>query len=234
MSSPLLVLDDRQPKWMDKHLQASGFNVHVARLETADFVWDSRTWGRVGVEDKTPSDLASSRTSGRLDDQLRRLTTQFDLAFLFIRGDIKSFVTGLHFGKKKSADPDEVGGFPPHMRTFSAMDNMLIGRQMRGVMVVHCNAKKKIGDRLMSLYEYTQRPKPQDAPVFEAHYPYQGVMTDKAEVIYRMLASVPSIRGKREIAEKLAAQFPLFNLLQWEADDWREEGGFTKKMATKL
>jgi hypothetical protein len=232
-----ILVDDRQPDWMAPQLAKNGFYPHVTRLDCADFVWRSKTWGLVGLEDKTVSDLAGSRTSGRLDAQLRRMSETYDLFGIFLRGTISDWVSRAHAmnaaSKRSNRDVDDPGGIPKHLRDYPALDNILLGRQLRGAFVVTCQQTKQIHKRLASVYDYLERPKAQDAPVLEAHFPYTGPMTDKAEVVYRMLAAVQGIRGKKEIAEKLAEQFLLGDILQWDESDWRV-AGFTKKMAGRL
>ena len=231
-----IIVDDRQPDWMAPQLKAHGFSPHVSRLECGDFAWRSTVWGLVGFEDKTIPDLVNSRTSGRLDSQLRRMQKQYDLSGLFIRGTIADWIARAHVidaSSKNSHDVDNPGGMPNHLKDFTAIDNILLGRQLRGVFIINCQQTKQIYKRLASVYDYLERPKSKDAPVLEAHFPYIDAMTDKAEVIYRMLAAVPSIRDKRDIAERLSVSFPLAAILGWGEDEWRA-AGFTKKMAGRL
>ncbi len=231
-----ILVDDRQPDWMAPQLAKNGFTPHVARLECGDFAWRSPVWGLVGFEDKTIPDLVNSRTSGRLDSQLQRMSEQYELSGLFIRGTIQDWVSrayAIDANAKKKHDVDSPATMPNHLKDFTALDNILLGRQLRGVMVVHCQQTKQIHKRLASLFDYLERPKSKDSPVLEAHFPYVGPMTDKAEVVYRILAAVPSIRDKRGIAERLAEQFSLSAVLGWAEDDWRA-AGFTKKMAGRL
>ncbi len=231
-----ILVDDRQPDWMAPQLKAHGFTPHVARLECGDFAWRSPVWGLVGFEDKTIPDLVNSRTSGRLDSQLQRMSEQYELSGLFIRGTIQDWVSrafAIDASANKKHDVDSPATMPNHLKDFTALDNILLGRQLRGVMVVHCQQTKQIHKRLASLFDYLARPKSKDSPVLEAHFPYVGPMTDKAEVVYRVLAAVPSIRDKRGIAERLAEQFGLVSILGWSESDWRA-AGFTKKMAGRL
>lgn len=226
MEAPVLLVDKRQASWQEAHLRERGFDVRMCMLPSGDFAW-STPYGRVGVEDKPLGALVTDRRNGRLDDELRRLVDAYTLPILFIRG-------------MPTIGSDGSLRWLPQEReyregwTIDSLDNLLLGRQLRGVFVTWCPTDEYLSERLWHLYEYTQR-KPKDevfmkrAPIM----PYLGPLTGRAELIYTILAQVKGIRDKREISERLAAKYDLGKLLYLDQKGWQNEG-FTKLMAGKL
>lgn len=195
-------------------------------LPSGDFAW-STPYGRVGVEDKPITALVTDRRSGRLDDELRRLCGAYELPILLIRG-------------LPSVNSDGSLHWLPHEATYregwtiDSLDNLLLGRQMRGVYVTWCPTNEYLGERLWHLYEYTMRT-PQDVMYMKRApmMPYLGPLTGRAELVYTLLAQVKGIRDKREIAERLAVKHSLGALFNLDQKGWQAEG-FTKLMAGKL
>lgn len=225
--APILLVDKRQADWQPAHLRGKGFDVRMVMLPSADFAW-STPWGRVGVEDKPLTALIADRRSGRLDDELRRLVGQYELPILFIRG---MPVVGQD-GSLKWLPQD--ASFREGW-TIDSLDNLLLGRQLRGVYVTWCPSDMYLGDRLMSLYSYTQR-RPQDENNKVARQqvmPWLGPLTGRAELVYTLLGQVRGIRDRREVSERIATKYSIPSLLTMTAEQWQSEG-MTKLMAGRI
>lgn len=224
---PVLLVDKRQAGWQEAHLRGQGFDVRMCMLPSGDFAW-STPWGRVGVEDKPLTALVTDRRSGQLDDELFRLVAQYELPILFVRGI-------------PAVKPDGSIRWLPQEATYrdgwtiDSLDNLLLGRQMKGVYVAWCPTDQYLGERLMSLYKYTQR-RPQDEtlkPTRGLMMPWLGPLTGRAELIYVMLGQVKGVRDRRELAERLASKYSMGQLLDLDVDGWKAEG-ITKLMAGRL
>lgn len=224
---PVLLVDKRQAGWQEAHLTAGGFDVRMCMLPSGDFAW-STPWGRVGLEDKPLSALVTDRRNGRLDDELRRLVDTYELPILFIRGIPKVSADGSIKWLPQEAEYRE--GW-----TIDSLDNLLLGRQMKGVYITWCPGDSYLADRLMSIYKYTLR-RPQDDPMKlnrQPIMPFMGPLTGRAELIYTLLGQVRGIRDRREVSERLAAQFNLAEILNFDTAKWQQVG-MTKLMAGKI
>lgn len=224
---PVLLVDKRQADWQPAHLRGTGFDVRMVILPSADFAW-STPWGRVGVEDKPLTALVTDRRSGRLDDELRRLVDCYELPILFIRG--LPNVGGDGAIRFLPQEQDYRSGW-----TIDSLDNLLLGRQLKGVYVTWCPSDAYLGTRLMSLYTYTQR-RPQDEslkPQRQQVMPWLGPLTGRAELIYTILGQVRGVRNRREIAESMANKYTLGQVFDLKEDGWQEEG-MTKLMAGRV
>lgn len=197
-----------------EELASYGYNPIVRQLETGDLVWTAPV-GRVGVELKALRDLFVSLQEGRLDSELMRLRQSCVLAILCITEPLGY-----------EAD------LPASRFTFDSIDNMLVGRQNRGVLVARVSGEESLAQRIHSLVRYLDRPQQKLLRPKQVHFPYMGKMTDRAEVIYSLLASVKGIRDKAAIAEKLSVH-SLAEVFSYRYDDWRG-CGFSKTMATRL
>lgn len=216
----VILIDHRwgsNPQWRDEtaaELRELGYEPVVRQLDVGDFMWGS-PHGRVGVELKGVNDLLRSHQNGRLDDELYRLQRAAAVPILLIYGALGSDV-----------DVPPVAGF-----TWHAVDNMLLGRQLRGILVAR-TGDSTIAKRIASIEQYLSRSvrrTPRRAP----HFPYMGPMTDRAEVVYALLSTAKGIRNKAAIAEKLAANYTLSEIFTWDEAAWRAQG-FTKLMARRL
>lgn len=210
----LLLADTRQPGFVNDQLGTLGYHVIVRQLHTGDYIW-AVPGGRAGMELKQIQDLLTSRANGRLNEQLFRLSRLFSLPLLLVVGAIDH-----------DLDLPTRGGW-----TYNSMDNMLVGRQRRGIIVARCSGYDDVSDRIHSLVRYTTRPM-RDRPRVR-RYAIPGAISGRAEVVYSLLASVKGIRDKTAVAERLAANHALSSLFQWGANQWKEVG-FTKLMATRL
>lgn len=106
---------------------------------------------------------------------------------------------------------------------------------MKGVYVTWCHSDAYLGERLMSLYQYTQRrpDDPTTKPQRPQVMPWLGPLTGRAELLFTLLGQVKGVRDRRELSEKLATKYTLGQLMDMEVDAWREEG-LTKLMAGKI
>lgn len=222
MPAPKLLLVD--PRWgqaperRDQFVAALtqlGYCPVLRQLATGDIVWSSRM-GRVGVEMKGMEDLLTSHQEGRLDDELYRLQREFAVAVLLLTEPLGYDV-----------DVPPIGGFSWH-----AVDNLLVGRQLKGIIVARCN---EVGpaQRIDKLYRYLERPQQRVIRPRERHFPAMGRMSARAETIYRLLQAVRGIRNKAEIAERMAGSHSLADVTAMTAKSWHE-AGFTKLMAGRL
>lgn len=226
-SKPVILVDKRQADWQENHLRGHGFDVRMVMLPAGDFAW-STPWGRVGIEDKPLSALVTDKRSGRLDDELRRLVAMYELPVLFIRGMPSVAADGSIRWLPQEAQYRD--GW-----TIDALDNLLLGRQMKGVYVTWCPSDGYLGNRLLSLYKYTQR-RPQDEslkPQRPQVMPWLGPLTGRAELLFTLLGQVRGVRDRRELAERLAANYTLGQVLNFTVDDWKREG-MTKLMAGRI
>lgn len=225
---PVLLVDKRQADWQPQHLRGKGFDVRMVMLPSADFAW-STPFGRVGVEDKPLSALVTDRRSGRLDDELRRLVGQYELPILFIRGFPRVSASGeLMWGH---LEEDYRKGW-----TIDSLDNLLLGRQMKGVYVTWCPTDQYLGDRLMALYRYTMKGGPAAETMKVARptiMPWLGPLTGRAELIYTLLGQVKGVRDRRDLSEKMANAYTFGQLIDLQPETWMEHG-VTKLMATRI
>lgn len=199
----------------------------MAMLPAGDFAW-STPWGRVGLEDKPLTALVTDRRSGVLDDELRRLVATYELPILFIRGYPSVSADGSLRWLPQEAQYRE--GW-----TIDALDNLLLGRQLKGVYVAWCPSDTYLGERLMSLYRYTQR-RPQDESVKPSRgqvMPWLGPLTGRAELVYTLLGQVKGVRNRRELSEALASKHDLGSIFNMTAEQWASEG-LTKLMAGRV
>lgn len=227
VQSPVLLVDKRQADWQPSHLRGKGFDVKMVMLPAGDFAW-STPWGRVGLEDKPLTALVTDRRSGRLDDELRRLVTTYELPILFIRGyPVVNTDGSLRWLPQESTFRE---GW-----TIDSLDNLLLGRQFKGVYVTWCHSDAYLGDRLMALYNYTQR-RPQDEntrPARPQVMPWLGPLSGRAELVYCILGQIKGIRDRRELSEKIATKYNLGQLMDLDQAGWQVEG-VTKLMAGRI
>lgn len=225
-TTPLIILDDRQPEWQAKVLRQVGFAVHVRRLPAGDLLWTSPTLGTVGIEDKPLIALLSDLRTGVLDDELRRLCDEVRVPVLMVRG------IPPRGGALRWPSPylqDKFGDWSAH-----ALDNLLVGRQLRGLVVAWCSGQEDFAARVSSLYRYLERgPKEPDLSAPRQRYPWLGPLTGRAEVIFALLGQVQGLRNRRKLALDLASRVSLTELLRWDADEFRK-AGFTKLMAGRI
>lgn len=228
MSSETILIDTRQPPWMARKLEAMGLSVVVKPLPSGDFAWSAERFGMVGVEDKTLTGLLGDHRTGVLDDQLRRLCEDYALPILLIRG--LPVVKGGQLSFWSWTEQERLGGW-----SHVALDNMLVGRQLRGIVVAWAATSGVAIERLLALYRYTRESAPggPDRPP-RAYLPWMGPLTGRAEVFYAILRQVPNLRNRRELATRLAAEATLTDLLTWGEAEYREKLGVTKLMAGRL
>lgn len=82
----MILVDIHEPEDIFKALAPLGIKEN---LPTGDYLFDSWEGKRVGIERKEViSDLLNSLGSGRLADQLNRLTESFDISILLMEGPI--------------------------------------------------------------------------------------------------------------------------------------------------
>jgi ERCC4-type nuclease len=221
VSKPIL-LDHRwgsNPAARDRvasNLEALGYAPLVRQLDTGDFIFNVDGFGRVGIEMKEIRDLLVSHIDGRLDSELFRLQRDCALAALLIVGPLGC-----------AADVPAVGGFG-----WNAVDNLIAGRQMRGIIVLRCD-HDGIADRIAAWDKYLSRQPQRLQRPRQQHLPYMGKMTERAEVIYSLLQSVKGVRDKSSIATRLADTMPLASVFSMDANGWRTQG-FSKLMAERL
>lgn len=218
----LLVVDHR---WggrslldeFSQEMSSLGYEVQVRQLETGDLVWGCPL-GRVAVEIKQPADLLRSHQDGRLDEQLQRLVRYAAVPILLVWGRLGD-----------SLDIPPVGGF-----TWTAVDNLLFGRQLSGVMVAH-TGDLTLAQRVDGLYRYLERRSGgrRRPPSRQVPLPYMGELTRRAEVIYHLLHAVGGVRDKWELAETLAARYSVRDICSWGPKEWRA-AGFSPHMAKKI
>ncbi len=226
----VMVLDSNEnaaKPWLLPQLETLGFELYV-RSQPADVSWSSPVYGRVGVELKALDDLCNSVNTAnqnmipRLDDELRRLQETYGLAILLAHDYAKwEFL----FSRGKT-----VGRWTPE-----AVDNVLFGRELYGILVARARATTGahgIAVRLASLYHYTQKA-PTNKLLPPHRFTYMGPMTDRAEVIFTLLSRLRGFKNKRDMAEKLADLGSLREVVSWEAPRFRELG-MTKLMAERL
>lgn len=224
---PVILVDKRQASWQEAHLRGHGIDVRMCMLPSADFAW-STPWGRVGIEDKPLPALVTDRRSGQLDDELRRLVSQYELPILMIRGLPNVSADGTIHWRPQEAEYRS--GW-----TIDSLDNLLLGRQLKGVYVAWCPSDAYLGERLLSLYRYTQR-RPQDEAVKPSRgqvMPWLGPLTGRAELVYTLLGQVKGVRDRRELSEKLATKYTLGQMLDLNNEAWEAEG-LTKMMAARV
>ena len=199
-----------------EEFQNEGYKAILKQMTTADVVF-TVPQGRVGIEMKNVRDLLDSHREGRLDNELYRLAREFAVPVLCITE---------HLGSE--ADIPESGGW-----SFPAVDNMLFGRQVRGVHVIHCGTMS-IAHRIIRFEQYLGRMKDkQIVRPKKRHFPAMGKLTVRAEIVYALLSGIKGIKGKAEIAEALASQMSLQDIFGLDKDGWREKG-FSPLMAGRL
>ena len=228
--SDVMVLDSNENSakpWLKPQLETLEFKMYV-RSQPADVSWSSPVYGRVGVELKSLDDLCNSVNTAnqnmipRLDDELRRLQESYGLAILLAH-DYAKWEYLYKRGKT-------VGRWTPE-----AIDNILFGRQLYGLVVARARSTKGehgIAPRLASLYHYTQKA-PTNKLLPPHRFTYMGPMTDRAEVIFTLLSRLRGMKNKRDMAEKLADLGSLRDVASWEAPKFCELG-MTKLMAERL
>ena len=229
--SDVMVLDSNENSakpWLKPQLETLEFKMYV-RSQPADVSWSSPVYGRVGVELKSLDDLCNSVNTAnqnmipRLDDELRRLQESYGLAILLAHDYAKwEFL----FSRGKTQ-----GRWTPE-----AVDNILFGRQLYGIVVARARAttgSHGVAVRLASLHHYTQTPGTANKLLPPHRFTYMGPMTDRAEVIFTLLSRLRGMKNKRDIAEKLADLGSLREVTSWEAPKFRELG-MTKLMAERL
>lgn len=211
----LILSDTRQPSSVLKGLEALGYRVIERQLVTGDYVW-SVPYGRAGLEVKSLQDLVNSRLNGRLDEQLYRLANSFQLPILLVMGAMDT-------------DLDCPPGW-----TATALDNLLVGRQMRGIVVARgCVGYEDLPGRLDGLIRYTENISKRPPPRVNL-YAFSGALTTRAEVVYNLFRSVRGMKNKASKAEKLVSEYPLSEIVQFSLRDWQKKAGLTKSTAEKI
>lgn len=211
---PPLAVDDRQDDAFTAALRQE-FTVTEKRLPVGDLVW-SCPLGSVGIEDKCMEDLVDSRRNGRLDSELRRLTAAYAVPILLTRG---TTVGGTRWRS----------GWEP-----SAIENLLFGRQLHGAYVYR--VPQDFGAAALSvraLHDYLGRLAPMEGVTRVARLRYTGPLSNRAEVIFGILGMCPGIRGRRAVADRIAATTSVGGFLRWGTSDFLA-AGFTPLMARKL
>lgn len=213
MTKPLIAVDDRQDERFTLALQRP-FKVQVKHLTVGDIVWHCPL-GPVGVEDKCTNDLTASRRNGRLDDELRRLAAMFPVPILFVRDTALS----------------SYARWSDH-----SIENLLFGRQLHGINVYRApGGWAESADSLFHLWEYTQtfRPEGLEGVRREPTRKYTGPLSARAEAVYGILGGVTGIRGRRTIANAIAAHTRVSDFCKWTQTDFLASG-FSPLMARKL
>lgn len=210
----LLIASHNQPHHINDTLTALGYTVLVRQLRTADYVWDCPV-GRVGCEVKQWGDLLNK---AHTDEQLFRLQGEFAIPLLLLVGPMDATYDLDSWVRKQGWN-------------FMSVDNMLVGRQLRGIVLARCPDMENLAERLHSLARYLAR-KPSEAPR-PRYVPYIGPMSDRAEVVHALLRSVPRIKGKARIAERVAEAASLREVFVWDAARW-QEFGLSKVMADRV
>lgn len=212
--------------WLRPELEAAGFSVGVAAIPT-DIVWFSPVYQRCGAELKDVPDLlgsmdtANSNMVPRLDDELRRLQEFVSLPILLTHGWGK----WEHFAKD---DPDA-------RWSLEAVDNLLVGRNLRGIVLARArNTKGEHGlsRRLISLHSYTQKPL-LDRLLVPRYFPYTGPLSERSEAVYGLLARLRGLKNRKLLAEQIAAHWSINEIAAKEIDDLVEMG-LTKMMAKRF
>lgn len=127
-----------------------GIDVVTETLPQGDFAW----WcpkGLVLVERKSVTDLESSLSSGRLYEQLTRCAEVAAIPILMIEGKIGEYVY-VRRGKGKSR--------PSQRWSFVQIDHTLLKWQMKGVYIAHSMTNSDTPNRVLRLYEWTQKDTP--------------------------------------------------------------------------
>ncbi len=227
-----MVMDSNEnaaKPWLKPQLESLGFKLYV-KSQPADVSWSSPVYGRVGTELKSLDDLCNSVNTAnqnmipRRDDELRRLQETYGLAILLARDYAKweyMFTKGISVAA--------------HGWTPQAVDNILVGRQLYGVMVARARTTAGahgVAVRLASLYHYTQKA-PTNKLVPPHRFTYMGPMTDRAEILFTLLSRLRGFKNKRDMAEKLADLGSIQEVTAWDAAQFRDVG-MTKLMAERL
>lgn len=196
-------------------------------LPAGDYCWGSPVYGRVGVEAKEVTDLLSSVDTAnanmipRLDDELRRLQESYSLPILLTHG----------WGKWEFLNRDTSGG----RWTLESIDNLILGRQLRGIVHVRARGTKGahgLGQRLVSLHQYTQKPL-LDRLIVPRYFPYTGPLSERSEALYGLLARLRGLKHRKELAETWAARFSISEVVAKEVDDLIDMG-LSKVMARRF
>lgn len=219
-----VLVDDRQVDWYAPALKAVDIDIKVRRLAVGDLAWTCPL-GRVGVEDKPTTALMGDRVNGRLDDELRRLVEAYAIPILMVRGSPRYDASGgvIVFGT-------EVYDRWNH----SSIDNLLLGRQLHGVYVTSVPYDNLVGERIASLYDYTQIVAPLEGVRRERQYAYLGPLSEAAECVYLILGFVGNLRNRRGVAEHLAGVCGgLAGVLALDEEQLRRRFGFSKLMASR-
>lgn len=211
---PSVAVDDRQDERYTAALRGH-FSVVTKHLSCGDIVWGSPL-GTVGVEDKDVADLGASMRNGRLDDELRRLVATYAIPVLMIRGrSLRSQHITLEEG---------------------AIEKLKFGRQLHGVYVFQTGRdmdEAALG--LWDLWDYLSKAREHgiEGVRREPKWKYQGPMSPRAEALYGILGGVKGIKGRREIAQRIAKNTPLSQFMQWVEIDF-QAAGFSRHMAKAL
>jgi len=183
----LITIDDREPISVAQKIQELGEECQVKRMEVGDYVWACPS-GIVRVERKAVTDLLGSMTSGRLNDQLRKLVAESSIPILLIEGKI-----GEWRGKV-----DVSRGHSFHSQwSFNAVDNILLSWQLAGLYLSHAPTLMRTPERIISLYNLTQKEEhsalnrqkiinlKEDAPSITTLVTFPGIGIKRARQIMR-------------------------------------------------
>lgn len=149
---PPLTVDTREPRTIDRLLEAEGFTVDRTKLDTGDYLWVNAAGVPVLVERKTVPDLLGSITGyqrnrkTRAQNQLARLR-EFPIPVLLIEGYPKLSANGYIMRAYTETRWLQVG-----------LDNWLLTVQDMGIRVAYAR-QGKVAERLRYLATYYDKPK---------------------------------------------------------------------------
>jgi ERCC4-type nuclease len=91
----MLLIDGREQDMVmrvSKVANKQNIPHEIQELDTGDYIWtkDEYLESDICIERKTVSDLILSKRSGRLDNQLKRMNSNFPLSYLFISGKFEN------------------------------------------------------------------------------------------------------------------------------------------------
>lgn len=142
------MVDSREPKALDEQLRTVGFDVYRQTLLTGDLLWTSTQQQSVCVERKTAGDLLGSLVGkqanghGRLQNQMERMRTTYDIPILLIEGHLQPGRDGF----------TEAGSLGTKWY-WDSLDNMLLSLQRGGIIIARC-ARGRVPERIVTLKNY--------------------------------------------------------------------------------
>lgn len=150
MPLPQVLVDTREPKWVDESLRALDLTVERVKLDTGDYLWVSRHGQPVIVERKTVADLLSSisgkqrNSKSRAHNQLSRLK-EFPHAVLLVDGYPNVSPSGMI-----------LRGRTETTWLHGGLDNWLLSVQSSGIKVAYA-APGQLAARLKYLVGYYEK-----------------------------------------------------------------------------